>query len=277
MSSRPSAAAIAGGTDARVLACPPGAPLARPAAGRYGDPVTPRASFPAVLLRASADALPVILAVMPIGALFGTLALGRGLAPSEAFAMSATIYAAASQFVALDLLGTGVPAWSIVLSVLAVNLRHLLYSAAMTALVAPLRPLQKVLAFALLVDPLFAYAQRRGAPLQVGLFFAHALVLYAAWLLATALGLLFGRLLEKPDELALDLLMPAYFLALVMGFRTRANWGLAVGVSATVSVLAYHGPAFGVPLGPPWHITLGAFAGVAAAALLGRPERAELS
>ena len=43
--------------------------------------------------------------------------------------MSATVYAGASQMVGIELFGNKVPPWLIVLSIFAVNFRHVLYSA----------------------------------------------------------------------------------------------------------------------------------------------------
>jgi len=48
----------------------------------------------------------------------------------------------------------------------------------------------------------------------------------------------------------------------VMGFRSRANWLPVVLASGVGSVLAMHF------VGSPWHVSLGALAGVAVAALL---------
>jgi len=74
--------------------------------------------------------IPVGLAAAPFGALFGALARDQGMSLGELTLMSGTVYAGASQMVGLDLFGHNVQAWLIVLSILAVNFRHVLYSAA---------------------------------------------------------------------------------------------------------------------------------------------------
>ncbi|MGO8658167.1 AzlC family ABC transporter permease, partial [Rhizobium ruizarguesonis] len=68
----------------------------------------------------------VALASAPFGALFGALAVENGMSLSEAAFMSATVYAGASQMVGIELFGHNVHAWLIVLSIRAVNFRHVL-------------------------------------------------------------------------------------------------------------------------------------------------------
>ena len=103
--------------------------------------------------------LPVQTALGPLAVLFGALAVGRGMSPMEATVMSATTFAGAAQFVAIDLMGHQVPMWSIIVSVAAVNFRHLLYSAAITPVIRRFSWRTKAGIFFLLVDPGFAYAQ----------------------------------------------------------------------------------------------------------------------
>lgn len=225
------------------------------------------------------ESLPIQVALAPIGALFGTLAVGNGLSTPDAVLMSALVFAGASQMVAIDLYGAEVPAWSILLSVFAVNFRHLLYSAAITRIVRPFSGRAKAAAFFFLVDPVYAASERRavsGRRVTVAWYFGFATFTYANWVAWSAAGAMFGRLVENAHALALDMVLPIYFLALLLGFRGRPRWGPVVAASALVATLVYHAPAWGLTwLGSPWHIALGALAGilVAAAGPVGVPRR----
>lgn len=218
-----------------------------------------------------ADFIPILIAVLPVGAMFGTLAVGAGLTPFEAVLMSLTMYAGASQMVAIDLWGAHVPAWSILLSVLAVNFRHILYSAAMTKIVSRHRPLTRAAMLFFLVDPTYAVSanrEARGERVTLAYYFGGAAVCYATWAASTFVGAAFGKLIANPHALAIDMILPIYFLSLLLGFRARARWGRVVLASAVVSSLVYHAPALGIPwLGSPWHISLGAAAGILAAVI----------
>jgi len=214
------------------------------------------------------DVLPVLPAVIPFGALFGALAIDAGLTPVYALVASATIFAGASQYVMIDMLGKSLPAWSIVMAVFAVNFRHILYSAAIGRRLTAFARWQRALGFFLLVDPQYAAAEKRSlspAGLRPRYYFTYGLVLYCSWLLANVVGMLFGPLIEDPSVYGLDFILPLYFLGLVISFRTTARFAPIVLVSALVAV------AFRELLGEPWHITLGGLAGVLLAACLAKP------
>src|SRR3546814_623294 len=95
----------------------------------------------------------IALSSAPFGVLFGAVAVDNGLSFLEAVLMSATVYAGASQLVGIELFGQRVEPWLVVLSVFAVNFRHILYSAALAKYIRHYSPLRKTVAFFLLVDP----------------------------------------------------------------------------------------------------------------------------
>src|SRR4051794_39094716 len=74
--------------------------------------------------------VPIIVAVLPFGVLFGALAVDNGLSVLETMLMSGAVFGGASQMVGIELFGKHVAPWLIVLSIFAVNFRHVLYSAA---------------------------------------------------------------------------------------------------------------------------------------------------
>ncbi|APO75366.1 branched-chain amino acid transporter AzlC family protein [Rhizobium etli 8C-3] len=210
----------------------------------------------------------VAVASAPFAALFGALAVDNGMSLSELMLMSATVYAGASQMVGIELFGNNVQAWLIVASILAVNFRHVLYSAAIARYVRHFTPLQKFFTFFLLVDPQFAEMVKRGEegkPVTFIWYFGFGIIIYVPWVLVSLLGGLLGGFIGDPKALGLDILLPAYFLGIVLGFRNRSNFLPVALVSAVASAIAYH------YVGSPWHVSLGAAAGITLAALLPLP------
>jgi 4-azaleucine resistance transporter AzlC len=208
---------------------------------------------------------PIILSASPFGALFGALAVDNGFSIVDALFMSATVFAGASQMVGLELFGHSVQPWLIVLSVFAVNFRHVLYSASMARHVAHFSLVQKGLALFLLTDPQYAETEKRGErgePVTFTWYMGLGLAIYVPWLVATLLGAVFGGLIGDPRAVGLDVMLPIYFMALVLGFRQRDNWLPVVALSSVVSVIAMH------LVGSPWHVSIGALAGVVLAACL---------
>jgi predicted branched-subunit amino acid permease len=210
----------------------------------------------------------VALASAPFGALFGALAVENGMSLSEAAFMSATVYAGASQMVGIELFGHNVHGWLIVLSILAVNFRHVLYSAALARYIGHFTPVQKFFTFFLLVDPQFAEAVKRaeaGRQLTFAWYFGFGIIIYIPWVLISIAGGMLGGFIGDPKAIGLDILLPAYFLGIVLGFRKRDNFLPVALVSAVASVLAYR------YVGSPWHVSLGAAVGIVLAALLPLP------
>lgn len=214
------------------------------------------------------DLIPLIFPVAAFGTIFGTASIAAGHSIGMTIWASMAMFAGASQFVFLDVYRLGVPAWSVVLAVFAVNFRHILYSAAVANKIGHFPPLAKLASFFLLTDLQFAVVEKRyenfsgRRPITLTYYFAFGIAGYLLWILATAIGALFGSLIEDPALIGLDFILPIYFLTILMGFRARRNFVPVVLVSAVAAVVVEK------TLGAPWHISIGALCGIATAVLL---------
>jgi predicted branched-subunit amino acid permease len=217
--------------------------------------------------------IPVTLSAMPFGLLFGALAVDNGLTVTQAMLMSATVYAGASQMVGIELFGQHAAPWLIAFSIFVVNLRHLLYSATTGRQMANFSGLQKAVAFFFLIDPQFAETERE-VDAKGGFSFSWYMGLgigfFVPWQIETGVGALFGKFLPDARTYGIDFLLTVYFLGLVLSFRRRPFWLPVVLVSAVASVVAYK------TVGSPWHVSLGALAGVAFAAMFGVEKKADV-
>jgi predicted branched-subunit amino acid permease len=204
----------------------------------------------------------------PFGVLFGALAIENGLSLPELVLMSATIYAGASQLVGIELFGQDVAPWLIILSIFAVNFRHVLYSAALARPIRHFTLAQKAIAFFLLIDPQYAETARRsesGRPITFAWYFAFAAVVYVCWIIFSLLGGAFGSLLGDPQDWAIDVLLPIYFLGLVISFRRKPGFYPVALASFVGSIAGY------ALVGSPWHVSIGALAGIVVATCLPLP------
>ncbi|MEP3437152.1 MAG: AzlC family ABC transporter permease [Hoeflea sp.] len=217
--------------------------------------------------------LPIVAAASPFGMLFGALAVDNGLSVGEAVLMSGLVFAGASQMVGLELFSSHIAPWIIVLSVFAVNFRHVLYSAALGRRMGGMPEWQKAIAFFFLTDPQYAASEARAdnkIPVTLIWYMGMALPIYVLWVLEAWVGALFGSLITDPALFGIDFLLPVYFLGLVLGFRTRPSWLPVVIASSLGSIGAYYS------VGSPWHVSLGALAGVIVAMLLPPPPSADV-
>ena len=143
------------------------------------------------------DQLPLLLGVVPFGLIFGALAVSAGIPAFEAQAFSFFIFAGSAQFVAIGLVAGQTPALLIVATILVVNLRHMLYSAALGPHVQHLSLRWKVPLAWLLTDEAFATAslryRRDDREHAHWYFLGTGLTLWAFWQLSTLLGIALGR------------------------------------------------------------------------------------
>lgn len=213
--------------------------------------------------------IPILISTAPFGLLYGAIAVDQGLTVWQASLMSLTIYAGASQLVGIDLFSHDAAPWLVILSIFVVNVRHVLYSAAVGRRVGHFTLLQQIIGFFFLIDPQYAETERkaeRDGEVSFAWYMGLALPVYVMWNIESVLGAMFGKLIPNPQALGIDFLLPLYFLGLVMGFRKRALWLPVVAVSALASVVALK------IFGPPWHVSLGALAGVLFAAAFTKTE-----
>jgi predicted branched-subunit amino acid permease len=212
--------------------------------------------------------LPVLISAAPFGALFGAVAVDNGFTVGEAVLMSATVFAGASQMVGLQLFGQNVAPWLIVLSVFAVNFRHVLYSAAIGKHLDFGAEWKRHLAFFMMTDPQFAEAEakvQRDGSVSFAWYLGCGLPVYFSWPILAWLGASFGKLIPNPAAFGLDVVLSVYFFGVLLTTRKRALWMPVVAVSALSSVIAWH------MIGSPWHVSVGAITGVVAAAVLATP------
>ncbi|MEO6609748.1 MAG: AzlC family ABC transporter permease [Aestuariivirga sp.] len=221
-------------------------------------------SFKSEFRTGFADMLPMLVAYVPIAMLWGTLAAAKGFSPLEALAMSAMVYAGASQFVAIEMWRDPLPILLMVVTIFVVNLRHVLYSASIARHMdkIPSR-LQPILIY-VLTDEAWALLERRALakPLTLGYFIGVAVPLWPTWFLSSTLGAFLGKALGDPAVIGLDFAFAAMFISILVGFWKGPRTGAVIAASAVAAIL---GKLF-VP--GAWFIMLGGITGVIAAVLL---------
>lgn len=205
--------------------------------------------------------LPIVLGYFPIAFSFGVAATRAGFTPQDAVALSLVIYAGASQFLALALLTSGAPVLVAAFTLIAMNLRHLLYGPALMREAGSDAGRRHAWAWAWgLTDEVFGQALgmlARGGRFSEAYMFGLGIAAYAAWVLGTLAGALAGGgALEGWPALnaGLGFMLPALFLALLLSILSRpqlpviAIAGLAT-MAATLAVSATSGILLGMLAG----------------------------
>lgn len=201
--------------------------------------------------------VPLSVFVTLFGAAFGLAAMQTGLEGSVVVAMSTLVFAGASQFAALELWGPQVPLFTLMITVFAINARHLLMGATLYPWLSQLPPAKRYGVMLIASDANWAMSMQafnRGQP-GIGLLLGGGLALWTFWIAGTWLGVYFSGAIQEPRSLGLDMVMGCFLLAMVVGGEKNLRLLMIWIVAACASLLAYR------YLPENSHVVVGALAG----------------
>lgn len=183
-------------------------------------------------------AMPFWPADVPFGIAYALLAQTSGFTKLEAVSMSLFVFAGSAQLAVIDMAPRHAGSLAILLTVLLLNLRHVLYALTLDLKLARPRKVPKAVLAAGLTDESMglavAHMQRR--PATDWYFMGTVLSLYVSFAAATAVGVFLGGRIPDPERLHLDVVFPLTFLALLLPLvRTRRALAISV-VAAGLSV-----------------------------------------
>jgi len=215
------------------------------------------------------DIAPALLAGMPMGLLFGALAVAKGISPIEVLLMSSLVFAGGAQFAALGLWQAPLPVVALLVSTALINARHILMSVSLAPKLRHFAWPGRLLGFVLMADENWALAERRAsrAPLTARYHLGMAVLFWANWVLWSFMGALLGPTLGDPSRFGADFAFVAIFIGLVVALCKGRRGALGIVIASAATAALVH-----AVIGSPWHVLSGALAGTAAAAILHRVE-----
>ncbi len=180
-----------------------------------------KSKFDHILAQGGAAAWPICLGYLPIGLAFGVLAQKAGLSPFQVALMSIFVFAGSSQFIAVSMLAAGASLTAIVATTFMVNLRHLLMSSSLAAILGQKSRLKLTLFAYGVTDESFAINLTRFKESDWDL--NSALVTnYTAnftWIITTVLGGIGGQFIPA-HAFGIDYALIAMFICLLV-FQLR--------------------------------------------------------
>lgn len=208
------------------------------------------------------DSLPIILGYLPIGIAYGMLAVNKGLSPLQTTAMSLFVFAGSAQLVSIEMIAAGAAVAAIVVMTFLVNLRHLLLSASLSLHLRDLPFYYYPFLGFLVTDESFAVAMSKiESKRKKELYFLGlGITAYLGWVFSSAVGAFLTGFIDPTNGGALDYVLPAMFVVLlVMQISSRKEIIVAV-FSAFLSLF------FALTINGSWNIilatVLAAFLGV---------------
>lgn len=204
---------------------------------------------------------PLVPGMIAFGVAVGSAAAAKGLSFVEHLLMNALVYAGLSQMVALEVWPADMTAAAVLglaLVVATVNARLLLFGAGLRPWLGQLPGWQVYPTLHLLTDPGWIIAMRYRAEggADAGILIGGGLLFFVFWSAATTAGYLAGALVPDPRAVALDLVMPVFFAAMLVplwrGPRRAVAWAAAGAVALLVHWLVAGW----------WYVVAGALAGI---------------
>ena len=186
--------------------------------------------------------LPLAPGVLPFGLVTGVTAANQGYSFFEILGMTLLFYAGSAQMAALQLLNEQALPLVILITVVVINLRFLMYSAALAPHMHRLPAKARWPLGYMISDQSFALSMVRNqqqphAPMDLWFFAGSSFSMWLVWQVSVILGVMVGS--GIPASWSLDFAIPLSFLAiLVPAIRNSASLSAAL-TGGLVAVLAH--------------------------------------
>jgi 4-azaleucine resistance transporter AzlC len=192
-------------------------------------------------------AIPLAIAVFGFAVSFGVVARTAGMGWLAPLVLSATTFAGSAQFAAASVIGTGGGVTAAIVAAVLLNSRYLpigiSVAPAMTGGV-----LKRLLCAQLVVDESWAVGHLGGGRYSRGRLLGAGVLVYAAWVGGTAVGVLGAQFLGNPERFGLDVVSPVLFLALLKGQIDSRRTVVAALLGVTIALVLVPLTSPGVPL-----------------------------
>jgi len=185
------------------------------------------------------QALPIVLGYLPVGFAYGVLAVKAGLSLANTGLMSVLVFAGSAQLISVDMIGSGAAPFSVVATAFIVNLRHALFSAAMSPHLTGW-PRARIARFCFqLTDETFALHAVRfhNKQASTGKTLAINAFTQAAWVAGSVAGAVAGGFVPDVRPLGLDFALPAMFAVLLVGQLATPAHVLAAALGAGLALV----------------------------------------
>jgi predicted branched-subunit amino acid permease len=215
--------------------------------------------------------LPVTPGIMAFGLVVGAAAARQGLSFLQSLTMNFLVCSGIAQLVVLEI-WSPVLTWGVIVTITlltaVIGARLFLMSVAMRPWFGQLPAWQAYAGLFFLTDATWLISMRYRADGggDAAVYFGAATVIMAGWLASTTIGYFAGGFISNPARYGFDLVMPAFFAAMLVplwaGRRRASGWIIGGVVAVAVEQLL---PGW-------WFIVAGAITGAVAGGYLDEPE-----
>lgn len=163
--------------------------------------------------------LPITTGVVPFGAVMGTVTADANISFSKSFLMNFFVFAGAAQLATVELMTKNATSAVVIVTGLIINLRFLLYSAALSPIVQKAPFFTKLVSTHFITDQSYAVMVANQSKFKnnaeaIQFYLGSCLCMALAWHLSVIGGYVFGNF--APGSWSLDYAVPLSFIALVI-------------------------------------------------------------
>ena len=176
--------------------------------------------------------IPIFIGYVPAAIAFGILSKGCGITLLESFLFSAVVFAGASQFIALNLLMTGMGPGGIILTTLLVNFRHFLMSAYLSTRIGKMARRYKFMMAFGVTDEVFSVLSFQKGRLSKPFIFILEISAYSGWVSGTMTGYILGGFLPEILTKSMGVALYALLLAMLLPEIKRSVKALILTIAS---------------------------------------------
>lgn len=189
-------------------------------------------------LKGFISAIPLGISVFIYGIVFGVLSQKAGLSIAATLAMSLFIFAGASQMTTIQMISLGGDPFTIITTVLIINLRHFLMAASLSPYLKKVSSGVKMINAYFLTDESYAvtYSYFQQNKPSASFFLGSSLNIYMFWISATTTGFIFGNIIPAQVKYILDFAFAAAFIGMLIPLIKKFPTIVTVLTSACISI-----------------------------------------
>ncbi|WP_069998077.1 AzlC family ABC transporter permease [Cellulosilyticum sp. I15G10I2] len=191
------------------------------------------------LVKGFIDTIPLGISASIYGLVYGVMACKAGLSVFETMAMSAFVFAGASQMTAVQMIAIGSSPVSIIVTVLIINLRHFLLAASLSPYLKHESNRMRMVNAFFMTDESYAVAYSRfqtDRPTS-RYFLGSGLNIYVFWGSAGIIGYFFGNIISSQLNYIFDFAFIAAFIGMIVPMVKDFPVVVTVVVSGIISII----------------------------------------
>ena len=183
--------------------------------------------------------IPAVLGFIPVGIAYAIMARQAGFSVTETIMMSVTVFAGASQMMAVGMYASGAGIAAIIFATFILNFRHLIMSTCIFSRMDRVGIGKKLIAGFGVTDESFAiFTTRKDGESSYSFFLSMTYTTYVSWVAGAVIGVVAANFMPEILSLSFGIALYAMFIGLIVpGIKGNLRLGLLVLLTAGLNTV----------------------------------------